>query len=211
LPIPRLLARILAPVIDRVLPAIPVEDPWERLALRPAARAFGRGSTHDFGWYLEGESQVEAPSIDAVCEWLLGCEYVGDPELFHEPDFWQHPRTFERLRQGDCEDHALWAWRKLLELGVDAELFCGRWNVEERDAGSHAWVVFRDESGEFVLEATARTRAEMVRPLAEVRAHYRPHACVNSRLRTEAFSGQILTMQEERARRRAERRKGGST
>src|SRR5205085_1473130 len=68
-----------------------------------------------FAWYFEGQSAVTVGSVDDVCEWLLECEYVHDPELFHEPDFWQHPRTFERLRKGDCEDHALWAWRKLVE------------------------------------------------------------------------------------------------
>jgi predicted transglutaminase-like cysteine proteinase len=33
----------------------------------------------------------------------------------------EHPGAFERRRRGDCEDFALWAWRKLAEVGVDAE------------------------------------------------------------------------------------------
>jgi hypothetical protein len=166
-------------------------------------QAFGPGSLRHFRWYFEGESLVRADAVDAVCDWLLGCDYESDPELFHERDFWQHPRTFERLRRGDCEDHALWAWRKLVELGLDAELVCGRWDVTRPDARGHAWVVFRDGGTEFVLETVEDTRAAMVRPLAEVRAHYRPHSAVDARFRTTAFSGYILTLKEQRAAGRA--------
>lgn len=203
--IPRILARALAPVANAVLPAIRVDDPWERLSLTVPPREFGLGSVHEFGWYLEGESDVEAASVDAVCEWLLDCEYVHDGELFNQPDFWQHPRTFERLRRGDCEDHALWAWRKLLEMGVDAELVSGRMNVEDAERGGHVWVVFREDGGEFLLEAAARTRAEMVRPLDEVRAEYRPHYSVNREMKTDVFSGSLLTMQERQAQTRKAR------
>ena len=65
--------------------------------------------------------------------------------LFNEIDLWQHPSSFEELRRGDCEDFALWAWRKLAELGIDAEFFVGRiLSVEEPDVDrQHAWVVFR--------------------------------------------------------------------
>lgn len=164
------------------------------------AHAFGPGSIHDFRWYFEGESQVRVASVDEICAWLDGCKYVSDRELFNLQDFWQHPCTFERLRQGDCEDHALWAWRKLVELGVDAELVSGRWTAGPDHAGRHVWVVFRDGAGEFVLEAVGK-EAAMVRPLDEVRAEYRPDVAVNARFETTAFSGQILTMQERRAAR----------
>jgi hypothetical protein len=201
-PIPRLLVRLLAPLASLLGPRAPVDDPWERSSAALPARAFGRGSVRDFRWYFERESEVRVASLDDVCDWLLGCAYVSDRELFNEADFWQHPGTFERLRQGDCEDYALWAWRKLVELGVDAELVAGRWDVTRADAGHHAWVVFREGDAEFVLEAVARTRAAMVRPLAEVRAQYRPHAAVNARFETTAFAGALLTEHEEHAARR---------
>jgi hypothetical protein len=200
-PIPRLLARLLAPLAKLLLPRARVEDPWARSSAALPARAFGRGSVRDFRWYFERESQVPVTCVDEVCDWLLGCAYVSDRELFNEPDFWQHPQTFERLRQGDCEDYALWAWRKLVELGVDAELVAGRWDVTREDAGHHAWVVYRERGTEFLLEAVARTRSAMVRPLAEVRRQYRPHVAVNARFETTAFAGAILTLEEERAAR----------
>jgi len=200
-PIPRLLARMLAPLVERMRPRVRVDDPWERSTATLPVGAFGRGSVRDFRWYFERESQVQVRSIDEVCDWLLGCTYASDRELFNESDFWQHPGTFERLRQGDCEDHALWAWRKLVELGVDAELVAGRWDVTREDPAHHAWVVFREGGVEFVLESVARTRAAMVRPLAEVRAQYRPHVAVNARFETTAFAGCLLTEHEERAAR----------
>ena len=203
---PRFIARLLSPVADAFLPAVTVDDPWERFSMALPAHTFGPGSLHDFPWYFEGESRVRADSIEAVCEWLLGCEYVSDQELFNERDFWQHPRTFERLRQGDCEDHALWAWRKLVELGIDAELVSGKCNAREPNAGYHVWVVFRDAGAEFLLETAADCRASMIRPLAEVRDEYRPHVAVNARFETTAFSGYILLMQERRERRRAHTR-----
>ena len=201
MPIPRLLARVVALLVNVLLPHASVEDPWERSSAVLPTSAFGRGSVRDFRWYFERESEVPVRSIDEVCDWLLGCTYVSDPELFNEPDFWQHPGTFERLRQGDCEDHALWAWRKLVELGVDAELISGRWDVTREDARDHAWVVYRADGAERVLESVARTRSAMVRPLDEVRRQYRPHVAVNARFETTAFAGYLLTMQEERAAR----------
>ncbi|HEU4630488.1 MAG TPA: hypothetical protein VFS08_12130 [Gemmatimonadaceae bacterium] len=184
-----------------------MDDPWERLPLVMPAQQFGRGSVRDFRWYFEGKSRVHAGSLDAVCDWLLDCEYVSDPELFQLRDFWQHPRTFEWLRRGDCEDHALWAWRKLVELGLDAEFVCGRWDPTRQAAGGHAWVVFRDAGAEFVLETVAHDRAAMVRPIADARAEYRPHAAVDARFRTTAFAGYLLTLKEQRAA----RRRGGET
>ena len=102
--------------------AVPVEDAWEKWEARVPAEWFGRGCIHDWPWFFEGESTVTAKSVEEICKWLCGCEYVPDHSLFNELDFWQHPVTFEQRRCGDCEDFALWAWRKLAEMGVDAPL-----------------------------------------------------------------------------------------
>ena len=90
------------------------------------ATAFGPGSHQPFARYFDGESSVGVTSIDDIVDWLGRCEYVSDAEQFHEQDVWQEPCAFERRRRGDCEDFALWAWRKLAEIGVDAEFFVGR-------------------------------------------------------------------------------------
>src|SRR5688500_1462509 len=80
------------------------EDAWQQVEHDAPYRVFGPGSVRPFRWYFEGESAVEVRSVDDICRFLVACEYVRDADLFHEPDFWQHPRTFEQVRRGDCED-----------------------------------------------------------------------------------------------------------
>ena len=129
-----------------------------------------------FRWYFEGESTVRTATVDDVCEWLGACQYVSDDQLFNEADFWQHPRTFEQVRKGDCEDHALWAWRKLIELGHPAEFFVGQW-LEGGGAhhDGHAWVVFEQDGQRFLLEAVTKDEKHvMIRPLLDVRRELRP-------------------------------------
>jgi hypothetical protein len=187
-----------------VRPFLAPRDPWERTPQRIAVDRFGLGSTRRFEWYFEGDSVVEVESVEEICVWLLGCEYVGDADLFQERDFWQHPRTFEQIRKGDCEDYALWAWRKLRELGVEAELVIGRWARPESSADrEHAWVLFRRDGEEYVLEGVARSSERMVRPLSQVRGDYTPHFGVDHRFQTFAFGGYLLA--DGRRRRRAPR------
>ena len=123
--------------------------------------------------------------------WLQTCEYVTDIELFHERDFWQHPGAFESRRRGDCEDFALWAWRKLAEVGVDAEFCVGRVICDDRPEidRQHAWVVFRVDEAAFLFEPAARIRSRMIRPLADAMGEYVPHFAVNHRFDTNAFVG----------------------
>jgi hypothetical protein len=201
--LPRTVRRILAPItqplLRAVLPLYGEDDPWERLGTWVPLHAYGPGAKHEFDWYFEGESTVSAESLDEICEWLLGCEYARDEDLFHEADFWQHPRTLERMRRGDCEDHALWAWRKLVELGYETELVVGAWG---RDSESgHAWVMFRQDGEEYLLEATAHSRDRMVLRLAEARDEYEPHFGVDHRFARSAFTGQLHALRRRLARR----------
>ena len=189
----RFLSKILTPALRALSRLMPPDDPWERFAYRVPPHAFGSGNHHDFSWYLEGESHVPVASLDDVQEWLLGCVYVKDPELFREADFWQHPTTFERLRQGDCEDHALWAWRKLVELGADVELISGRTRGDDGSlGGGHVWVLLRENGDTFVLEATAKSKDRMLRPLAEVRARYLPSFGVDRSSQRFAYNGYLV-------------------
>src|SRR5262245_32721587 len=102
------------------------ESAWDRVPMRVPASVFGGGSRRPFADYFEGESRVAVQTVDDIVDWLQGCQYISDAELFHERDYWQHPGAFEELRRGDCEDFALWTWRKLGEIGIDAEFYVGR-------------------------------------------------------------------------------------
>src|SRR5262249_35141964 len=119
-------------------------SPWERLKFPVPVTAFGLGSRRQFAQYFEGESRIRTDSIDAIVAWLLTCEYASDRDLFNERDFWQHPSAFEALRRGDCEDFALWAWRKLAEMGIEAEFYVGRviWGDDPEIVRQHAWVIY---------------------------------------------------------------------
>jgi Bacterial transglutaminase-like cysteine proteinase BTLCP len=182
----------------------PFESPWDRVALRVPVAAFGPGSRRHFAHYFEGESGVRIESVDGIVEWLLTCEYVTDSRLFNESDRWQHPSSFEELRRGDCEDFALWTWRKLAELGIDSEFYVGRvlLNDEPHVHRQHAWVVFRVDDVDYLFEPAARDRGRMIRELSDAMNGYVPHFAVDRRLRTFAFSGYVAD--SDRVRRRSD-------
>jgi len=189
----RLSTRIFAP-----------NSPWKRLKFPVPVTAFGLGSHRQFAEYFDGESRVPVESIESIIEWLLTCEYATDVDLFHERDVWQHPSAFEELRRGDCEDFALWAWRKLAEIGIDAEFYVGRVvpDGEPDIVRQHAWVMYHVDGAPFLFEPAARTQQQMIRPLADVRNRYVPHFAVDRRFRTWAFRGCLLDSTSDRGRQR---------
>ena len=187
-----LLQGILRWLARRLARRIPPSDPWVREVLPVPVGQFGRGSVKEFAWYFEGASAVSCATVDDICLWLLGCSYARDPDLFHEEDFWQHPATFERLRQGDCEDHAIWAWRKLVELGIDAELMSGTQvgvREETNPPRGHVWVRYRVDGEDYLMESVAKSLGRMIRPLAEVRSGYVPHCGVDRNFQTYSYAG----------------------
>ncbi len=173
-------------LLDRT---VKVEDSWRRIPCDVPLHHFGAGAQHDFPWYFDGESRVEVTTLEEIKTWLLGCTYVRDVELFREVDFWQHPCTFEHLRKGDCEDFALWAWRKLVRLGHDAELVAGRSEEAACSHGCHTWVMLRGDDGLHLFDPVVREPAAMILPLDVVRDGYVPEVGVDARLRRYAYGG----------------------
>jgi hypothetical protein len=204
--IKRLLFVVFAPVLRWIVRLIHEDDPWQRSNHRVPVQRFGPGSLREFQWYFQGDSTVQVQSVEEICAWLAECQYVHDKELFNETDFWQHPRTFEYLRRGDCEDHALWAWRKLLGLNIQAEFISGE-TLKEEGCRGHCWVHVRMKEGEFMFEATAKDAASMLFPLEEARSGYRPHFAVDGSFRSYAYAGYFHWLRErldtDRERRRA--------
>jgi hypothetical protein len=164
------------------------DSPWERVPVDVPPAAFGPGSRSPFSHYFEGESCVTVRSVDDIVAWLRTCEYASDLEQFHDPDLWQDPSAFEQRRRGDCEDFALWTWRKLVEMGVDAEFFVGRVG-DPGSARQHAWVVYHDGHKACLFEPAAADREQMIRPWSEVKDRYVPHFAVDRRFATSAFAG----------------------
>jgi hypothetical protein len=156
---------------------------------------FGNGARHGFDWVFEGESTVAVASLDAILDWLAGCEYETDATLFREADYWQHPHTFEQFRRGDCEDFALWTWRKLVELGIDADLVIGRRVPPGAENSRHAWILFRYQDEEFLFEPVFRDRGEAVRHISTVRAQYIPEFGVSRDRGRFIFAGYAYFLQ----------------
>jgi hypothetical protein len=166
------------------------KDPWQGICHPVPHKLFGLGSKHEFSWYLEGDCGVSVASVEDIQQWLLGCSYHADQKLFRDPDFWQHPAMFEKVRKGDCEDHAIWAWRKLKDLGLPARLYTGRvLSLVSGGAGFHAWVVFERDGQRWLFETVAYHRKRMLRPFEEARAEYIPHFSVDHALSTNIYCG----------------------
>jgi hypothetical protein len=156
-------------------------------------QAFSAASTRDFAWYFNGESSVPVTSLQDMHTWLSACRYVHDHVQFCAPDYWQHPQKFEHLRAGDCEDYALWAWRKLVELQYDAEFMVGYVAIGESGFGRHAWIVYQHDGVRYLYEPTRTTLDDAVRRFADVHAEYVPEFGVGRDLQRFTYHGRLLT------------------
>jgi hypothetical protein len=148
---------------------------------------FGKGSISEFSDYLQGESTVTVSSVQDICEWLLACKYVPDNELFDNPDLWQHPVDFEIQRQGDCEDHCLWAWRKLHDLGIDAEFVVGKIARKKGGWGDHSWILLKGGETERVMETTAKRMNQFFVPDSKAKRLYMPYYSIDTRLHSYVY------------------------
>lgn len=146
-------------------------------------RRFGTGSQNEFRWYFGRDSTVQPNTVEEICQWLQQCRYVSDHEQFNIRDHWLHPVEFETTRQGDCEDHALWAWRKLVELGISAEFVVGqaKW-TPDHPTEAHAWVTYTQDGRHFLLEATSKFG--MIHPLESTVSRYHPWYSIDQNFRT---------------------------
>ncbi len=188
-----MLLRQLFRFVFRLLPS---RDPWERWELGLDVKLFG--ASEYFRAYSLRQSTVGVASLDDICEWLLGCAYHNHTEQSSEQTFWPPPPDFEGSRRGDCKDHALWAWRKLNELGIAAELVCGQSRADDEDFQSlsnyeffqgHAWVQFQRDEVEYLLEPALKVRGSMIRPLGGLRACYIPWFAVGPDFRRYKYWG----------------------
>lgn len=129
--------------------------------VQPASWKRPRPSDRFFSYLAGGDLTVKCGSLDEVQAFLRKCRYVSDPEQFGVSEYWLHPRFFERLRRGDCEDFALWTWRQLLAMGLDARLVLGRCGRGKRV--DHAWVTFSNSQAHYLLEPTSRRSRKLSR------------------------------------------------
>jgi hypothetical protein len=194
----RAIYRLLKPLLRSIVNEVQVDDLWERYPKSISAKKFGRGNTHEWAWYHEGKSDVQIKSIKELCRWLDQCRYAYDMALFNEEDYWQHPLTFETTRKGDCEDHALWAWRKLMELGYEAELVIGYY-IDDRQhlKGRHAAVVFGQNKRRYFLDGVRKGGpSKMVFSLAKAADFFCPEISVGADFKTYRYHGSLVIIKQ---------------
>jgi hypothetical protein len=194
----RLLQNLLRPFALRALDWLALDDPWKSLSHQVPPWLFAAGMAHDYATYLTGPSNVSVRSLDDVCSWLLNCRYASDQELFGKVDYWQLPDEFETRRAGDCDDHAVWAWRKLIDLGQTPLLVSGRRRTNDGGWDGHAWVSLTIDGQPVILEAAEKDPGEMVVPFEAHRAALRPHFAVDKDLKRHVYDGYLLTLRERR-------------
>ena len=81
--------------------------------------------TFPIGHYAFKPLATEINNFKELRSFLLDCKYVSDEKQFGEDDYWILPHEFEKLKKGDCEDFALWAWRQILNMGYPARFVVG--------------------------------------------------------------------------------------
>ncbi len=94
---------------------------------------------------------VTSPSnLFEIESFLHSCKYLSDLETRGCDDYWEPPDIFEERKTGDCEDHAIWAWRHLHQMGFKTRLVLGG------HKGGHAWVHIYVNGRVYLLEATQK-------------------------------------------------------
>jgi hypothetical protein len=115
----------------------------------PFGRRKSPRSTFPIGRYVSQPLTIKCSTLEEIREFLRGCKYVSDKELFDRDEYWQPPDEFEQRKQGDCEDFALWTWRQLLDLGYGTRFIGGRCG---RYGEGHAWVEYFQDGRCYLLE-----------------------------------------------------------
>jgi len=115
----------------------------------PFSRRKGLHPTFPMGRYISQPLSIQCLTMGDVRNFLSRCRYVSDEELFGKIDYWQPPEDFEKRKEGDCEDFALWTWRQLLSMGYEARFIGGS---AGRYGNGHAWVEYFQDGKCFLLE-----------------------------------------------------------
>lgn len=166
----------------------PPSDPWQRVATTVNWRKWPAAPA-DWRTIFDGTSSVRVGSLAETCAWLARCRYCPDQHRGDGRDRWAHPLQFEAERVGDCEDFALWAWRKLAELGLATEFVLGLADpADYANVVNHAWVHVHDGAQWWLLDASAGASETMLRPADFARAHYLPAVAIDQRLQSHAYA-----------------------
>ena len=128
-------------------------DATGRAVFRPSKPRYAKVSPNSpMGRQVTQPLSVPCADLTEVRQFLLTCRYISDLKQFGRQDHWMPPEEFERRRQGDCDDWALWTWRQLMHLGYPSRFVCG---CAGRYGAGHAWVTIERDGRTFIVESLA--------------------------------------------------------
>lgn len=110
------------------------------------------GNNHPWSRYFNTPLQTRPVNLSDMERFLVPCRYLSDRKTRGRADYWEVPDIFEERKSGDCEDHSIWAWRQLHDLGIRARLILGRWK------GWHAWIHIHVNGRVYLFDPTAKKR-----------------------------------------------------
>ena len=175
----------------------PYVSAWERINAPIPGVAMGWPDDDAINRYLAGPSTVPVADLDDIRTWLQSCAYERTHEFRAQAAWESLPFVFEYVKRGDCMDHALWAWRKLRELGIDADFVVG-WTGPPGVGHRHAWVILGQGSDRLLFETVEKVRPRMLRPLSD-RETYIPEFGVDRHGRRFAFGGLAHLVRAQRS------------
>jgi hypothetical protein len=145
-------------------------DATGRAVFRPSKHRYAKLSPNfPMGRHVTQPLSVLCGDLTEVRQFLLTCRYISDLKQFGRQDHWMPPEEFERRRQGDCDDWALWTWRQLMHLGYPTRFVYGR---AGRYGAGHAWVTIDRDGRTFIVESLAAWSGSTVPRLSTLR--YQP-------------------------------------
>lgn len=152
-------------------------DVHGRSIMEPITRRKGKvfHPTYPMKRFLTHPLEVKCASLEEIRDFLDKCRYVSDRKQFNKADYWFPPEEFEKVRKGDCEDFALWAWRQLINLGIPCRFVIGE---SGRYGSGHAWITLELNGKHYLMECQASCmqhpmpRLDMVRYKPEVSVEY---------------------------------------
>ena len=190
----RIAKRLLGFVFRRVVRYVKIGDRYERQDISVPPSWFAAPSHGAFADYRAGHSDVPVQTLQDIETWLRGCEYVATRT--RNPDWTQLCRQFETERVGNCLDHALWAWRKMLELGYQAELVFGRPDPHAKVQWRHAWIVLTYNERRMWFESVTKEPAKpMLLRLSYDDDTFWPEAGVDAENKCFGYTGMLRYMQ----------------
>ncbi len=130
---------------------IRVDEKMDRKPLSPAERDI-MARILNLDRFFEKPLEAKPKSLAEIERFLMGCQYISDLEHKGISDYWEPPEEFEKDRKGDCEDHSLWAWRQLLEMGYRVRFVAG-----EYCGNKHAWICLLIKGRWHILETVYKS------------------------------------------------------